>query len=496
MASATASATANGAPATPPTTPPPSTDSKPPPPTLTKAQILTNVLSLASQFSVCVEAFNLVHPAKDSDREQKVALAKLGIQQGRLLIFGDAVGISSPPATIAKHMIPSHPGATNPDPHLPVNFGVRDPQLDDPAKNEQVRKALDEIAGRPSHLSRDELMAKYGLKSPKRFTMLEYPALDTNRLEAFREKYALLQDLARQSGTRVATKRGMSMTMQHWTVHNVDKFDAFVDTARTEIDNLITLMGVKEQVDRGMKTDIRAMGWHPDLSGPLVRQDWEKLRLIREACIVDYPEYVDATYTALKYISEELKGSSLSHMRAQLDEQAQRRKSDDSNNASTRKEKDKRPSWLSHFKLKSWTKSKDGTTSPLSADRPRSKSIADPAADDESTPRSMSDSLSPRPAPTSEPEDGGDLAPVRSKSLSALPDEPAPFNLDSRLHHVSTASSSGDTQAESGGMGEVVENDLAQATTVNSLVDRHDMYKGVGRIETRDIREKTREANS
>ena len=85
-----------------------------PPAGLSKSQILTNVLSLATQFSTCVEAFNLVHPHSDSNRGQKIALAKLGIQQGRLLIFGDVVGISSPPPTIARHMIPSHPGLTNP----------------------------------------------------------------------------------------------------------------------------------------------------------------------------------------------------------------------------------------------------------------------------------------------------------------------------------------------------------------------------------------------
>lgn len=411
------------------------------------------------------------------------------------MIFGDAVGISSPPATIAKHMIPSHPGATNPDPHLPVNFGVRDPQLDDASKNEQVRKALDEIAGRPSHLSRDELMAKYGLKSPKRFTMLEYPALDTNRLEAFREKYALLQDLARQMGTRVAVKRGMSMTMAHWTVHNVDKFDAFVATARAEIDALINLMDVKEQVDRGMKTDIRAMGWHPDLSGPLVRQDWEKLRLIREACVEDYPEYIDATYTALKYISEELKGTSLNHMRIQLEEkhkasEVQRRKSDDTNNSSNPKDREKRPSWLSHFKLKSWHKSKDALSSDSSI---HSQTTPLASTSEEEPIRSMSDSISPQPPGASNNADGGTLTPVRSKSLSALPDEPAPFNLDSRLQSIPTASSKDEDEGEAA-RGEATNNSLVQATTANSLVDRHDMYKGMGRIETKDIREKSKDA--
>ena len=44
-------------------------------------------------------------------------------------------------------------------------------------------------------------------------------------------------------------------------------------TVLVEVDGLIALLGVKEQVDRAMKTDIRAMGWHPDLSGPIIRHD-------------------------------------------------------------------------------------------------------------------------------------------------------------------------------------------------------------------------------
>jgi hypothetical protein len=43
----------------------------------------------------------------------------------------------------------------------------------------------------------------------------------------------------------------------------------------------------------------------------------------------------------------------------------------------------------------------------------------------------------------------------------------------------------------SNGSGET--NGLYGATTVNSLIDRHDMYQGIGRIETKDIRQKAHE---
>jgi hypothetical protein len=466
--------------ATPPTTPP----------ALSKADILTNVLTLATQFSACVEAFNLIHPARESDHDQRVALAKLGLQQGRLLIFGDAVGISSPPATIARHMIPSHPGATNPDPNLPVNFGVRDPRLDDPDTNKKIRAALDEIAGRPTNLSREDLMERYGLKSPKRFSSIEYPALDTNRLEAFREKYGLLQDLVRQMGVRAGIKRGMSMTIQHWTVRDIEKFDDFVSTIKKEVDSLIDLMDVREQVDRGMKLDIRAMGWHPDLSGPVVRHDWEKLRLIREACAADYPEYVGVTDTALKYITEELKGTSLANMRASFDppvpiNAAPRRKSQENGKAAnvttqeTTKAKEKRPSFFNKFK--SW-----GKSSP----KVRSKSIASTSTQNDDPPRSMSADHQPLRNSYSHEENA--LEPIRSKSLSAIPDEPAPFDLESRLETIPTHDESQENN-ESGGIPIRTSSDtkpLVHADTANSLIDRHDMFKGVGRVDTKDIRAK------
>jgi hypothetical protein len=528
-----------------------STPATPTPPAKSKAQILTDVASLAAQFSTCVEAFNRIHPSKDTDQAQKVALAKLGLQQGRLLIFGDAVGISAPPATIARHMIPSHPGLTNPDPHLPVNFSVRDPRLDDEDVNAKIRKALDEIAGRPGNMSREELMEKYGLKTPKHWSRLEYPALDTNRLEGFREKYALLQDLVRQTGSRGNLKRNSSITATHWVVKNSDRFNEFVQTVRTEVDALIELLGVKEQVDRGTRSDIRCMAWHPDLTGPAVRQDWEKLQLIREACKVDYPEYIEVVDTALQYIKEELKEASLENHRANLNlptlggAAGARRKSDyDIRNAPPEAAaptpvtakvpakaptkpnekthlqlsaeraldpnagREKRPSWLSAFKFKSWSKSHRD-------DRQRSKSVPDASVVDPQ--RSLSEGEAGAPQPRTS-EDDLALEPVRSKSLSAIPDGPA-LDLDSRMKDVSLqerkdmqtidedqalmpSAPANDVAYDKNALvqtrtvsseGSADANGLYGATTVNSLIDRHDMYQGLGRIETKDIRFKAHE---
>jgi len=499
-----------------------------------KAEILDKVFSLATQFSTCVEAFNRIHPSKDHDHAQKVALAKLGLQQSRLLIFGDAVGISAPPATIAKHMIPSHPGLTNPDPHLPVNFGVRDARLNDDKLHEKVRAALNEIVGRPAHLSRDELMAKYGLKSPKRFSMVEYPALDTNRLAAFREKYALLQDLVRQSGARANIKRTTSMATSNWTVKDAVQFADYVKTVRTEVDALIELFGVSDHIDRGTRSDIRCMAWHPETTGPVVQQDWEKLRLIREACEVDYPQYIEVADSALQYITDELRETSLANKRAALGvasagasgattANAARRKSDLEVRAPTerkpvapeektalqiaaegallrpsisrnpsRNKGDKRPGWLSAFKFKSWSKS-------YKIEKERSKSMS--GLEDQDAQRSFSE-VKVVPSLEEEEEFHG-LEPVRSKSLGAIPDPPAPLNLDTRVKDLSideikdgNEQNVGRSSLEQNALAQVVtaassgdRQPLSNVSTANSLIDRHDMYRGMGRIETKDIRD-------
>jgi hypothetical protein len=509
-----------------------------------KAQILTDVFSLATQFSTCVEAFNLIHPSKDHDHAQKVALAKLGLQQGRLLIFGDAVGISAPPATIARHMIPSHPGLTNPDPHLPVNFGVRDSRLDEELINAKIRRALHEIAGRPSNMSRDELMNVYGLKSPKTFSRLEYPALDTNRLEGFREKYALLKDLMSQTGARASLKRNMSMTTSHWTVKDTMRFSEYVKVVRTEVDALIDLMGVKEQVDRGTRSDLKSMGWHPDLTGPMVRQDWGKLRLIREACEVDYPEYIEVIDKALQYITEEINESSLAQHRAALgisethtSAAGAHRKSDyDTRSAPTpapapkpagsaqkthiqsaaeralnpNTGKEKRPGWLKGFKFKSWSKN-----SKQASEKQRSNSVPDASTLDAQ--RSLSVGEASRAS-----EESNQLQTVRSKSLSEIPAnniQPTPSSLDSRVRKMSLEqdlvippiqenggevetfperSGLADVEMDKNGLvqvdtvdseGEMERLAMERLETVNSLIDRHDMYPAVGRIETKDIRD-------
>ena len=146
--------------------------------------VLTGVVALAGLFSTCVEAFNLIHPSHKYDKDEQFLLARLGLQQARLLIWGDVVGVTSPPASVTDRAVPKHPSSAYPDLKEPTFFSPRDARLDDPDIRTTIEQTLGALVDRSSAHTRDEMMAKFGLKAPKRISDFE-PALDTNRLEAF-----------------------------------------------------------------------------------------------------------------------------------------------------------------------------------------------------------------------------------------------------------------------------------------------------------------------
>ncbi|KAF1812131.1 hypothetical protein P152DRAFT_47272 [Eremomyces bilateralis CBS 781.70] len=218
----------------------------------TREEVLDSVVSLARLFSTTVEAFGKIHP-RELNHNQQIALTCLGIEQGRLLIWGNAVGISSPPATIAKHMIPSRPGDFNPDPTAPVNFIPRDPRLDDPDVRTTVETCLRDLVDRPAHLPRVEMMRAFGLKQPRPNSQTAAPkTLDHNRLEGFREQFSILCDLVDEPASE---RRRMSIIMDDWIIHNAQQFSTFVQFAREHVDTLIALMDVQAQVDKVRSSD-------------------------------------------------------------------------------------------------------------------------------------------------------------------------------------------------------------------------------------------------
>jgi hypothetical protein len=223
--------------------------------------LLPGVMALANLFSNTVEAFGLIRASQRWEREEQLLLSRLGIQQARLLIWGDILGVSSPPSSVTNQAVPKHPSAAYPDLKEPTFFAPRDARLDEPNTRQQVEDALSSIVDRSAHTTRDEMMEKFGLKPPKRFTPDYQPALDTTRLEAFREKYELLKEVA-ETYAHINSRRTNSIVMQSWTISDRTKFASFILLTQEKIDFLVSSMGVSERVDRAMRMDIRNFGWH------------------------------------------------------------------------------------------------------------------------------------------------------------------------------------------------------------------------------------------
>lgn len=266
--------------------------------------LLPGVMALANLFSNTVEAFGLIRASQRWEREEQLLLSRLGIQQARLLIWGDILGVSSPPPSVTNQAVPKHPSAAYPDLKEPTFFAPRDARLDEPSVRQQIEDALGSIVDRSAHTTRDEMMEKFGLKPPKRFTPESQPALDTTRLEAFREKYELLKEVA-ESYARINSRRTNSIVMQNWTIVDRNKFASFIRLTQEKIDFLVDFMAVGDRVDRAMRMDIRNFGWHLTADRARIAQDVSKLRLIQDACKDDYPQYIIATQQALDNISRE-----------------------------------------------------------------------------------------------------------------------------------------------------------------------------------------------
>lgn len=439
--------------------------------------LLTGAIALASLFSSCVEAFGLIHPSQKWDKHEQLLLTKLGLQQARLLIWGSVLGISSPPAAVTNRAVPKHPSSAYPDLNEPTFFDPRDPRLDEPQFRTTIEDTLSSIVDRASHLTREEMMAKFGLKPPKRFTVVFEPALDTNRLEFFRERYELLREVA-ESYAQINTRRTNSIVQTSWSIADVTKFGAWIQITQEKIDSLIGLLDVKEKVDRGMRMDIRMFGWHIAPDRARTAQDVSKLRLLQEICKVDYPEYVVATQQALDNISRESREHNLS-LAPTAQQQALFGPPSGPNGAARMHDK-KRPGLFKIFR---------------SFGKPKHQHIH--AQEDPGPVRSQSES-----GPTTDADDDA-LQRVRSKSVGGYVNTGAGIDDDiaTRLEKFSTredvtempptvvTTGNGKQEGETIDSPLLGQEDQPRPLPPLGKIMRHDQYHGIGRVATRDLKQ-------
>ena len=508
--------------------------------------ILTGVVALAQLFATCVEAFGLITPNHKWEKEEQLLLSRLGLQQARLLVWGDVVGITSPPASVTDRAVPKHPSAAYPDLTEPTFFVARDGRLDEMDTRVEIEKALSALVDRTSSASREEMMAQYGLRPPKKGALEYASPVDMNRLEAFRERYELLKEVA-ESYAHLNVRRNRSLlSSTSWQIADLQKFDGYLKLTQEKIDFLIGLLGVKERVDRAMRMDIKALGWHLTADKARVALDVSKLKLVKEHCEREYPEYVEATETALKNIERERKenvgqynpyaGISLAGAapvaKAPKSPKSPRVSLSSAANGATNGATP--PSVKQHKKgglfgglLKGFGKKSRDSTHAL-----RSKSVSAASGqtnENEDPERALSDVGPLR----STSEDGGELSPMRSKSVGGDPNDLTQFRTHERDDDVDMAGppidrfrskSIGDvleirpeygedeeevrqrlerlgTRVEQeeppggdggGGKGEGDAGGdgtdgagLEKSETVDSMISRHDQYRGIARQATR-----------
>ncbi|TKX27622.1 hypothetical protein C1H76_0046 [Elsinoe australis] len=436
-----------------------------------RTSTLTATLTLATLYSTTIETLTRIHPSNPThwSKPEQLLLTSLGVQQARLLAWGDITGICSPPAWIATHMVPTRPSATNPEPEMAIYFGDRDERLDDAGVVGEVRCALEGILGRGdgegmegtgggTGRSKDEGMTAWGLRPGKKGTPLgaglvpPTPAvLDTHRLEGFREKFMLLGDLGVASGVVLGNGDGGG-GHQNWAVGDLGTFRTFVEMVRGKVDYLVLKMGLLEWVDRAVCVDVRALGWHPSVDSRTAARVVSKLRLVNEACLAEYPEYSLAAQQALDNLNDRWKG----HDGYREVMQLLRRDSVQINEPAKAAAKARRPGILKLFRPKSWRKEKPERRQSLGEEdyqTPRSKSTSDTM---DVTPWSVSRPTSPV------------MERVRSKSVSDIPLESVHSRLSNKDNSLARVNTVADDQAC----------EMGKTRTVTSMISRHDQWRG------------------
>lgn len=433
--------------------------------------ILTGVVALASLFNTVVEAFNLIVLPSHKERREQILLTRLGIQQARLLIWGDVVGVYSPPASITDRAVPRYPSPAYPDLTEPTFFGPRDARLDEQETRGKIEEALNAMADKFSHLTKEQMLDQYGLKAPKTARHRHEPSLDTARLEGFREKYELLLEVA-ESYAQLSVRKSKSNAEECWVVTEPARFTTFIKLVQEKVDSLIQLMDIKDRVDRAMRVDIRSFGWHMIDDRQRTMADKLKLGLINDACKGEYPEYQIATEQALAQISREYRERAITKLPDWAINPYEKAEADAAAAAAAALHaQNKKHSGIFGL-FRSFNK-------PVKEVRGRNASIVAANMGMEEPPRSLSDA-GPGATPESPLED---VEPLRSKSLGHILDAPA-----HPLEHQTLAQGRMEAQeAVAQQEGEPESPRLERVETFESHISRHDQFKGLGRIMTNEV---------
>jgi len=262
--------------------------------------VLYSVIALASLFYNTVESFGNIHSSQNDEKDEKILLTQLGVEQARLMIWGNIVGIFSPPVSLAAHA--PKPGPTD---KAALYSRPRDARLDQDPVRSEVEHILTHISHSSTHPNREEMANANGLKSWQKGIAhtLDQPAVDAERVVGLEKKYSEILDVASAKGGLEKPHRD---PVTQWVIFDTIRFSNFVKYTKQQVDKLVSVLGDQAEVERTLKADIAALGEHPE--GQPTRnssKDMAKLKFIIKACKGRYPAFVDEAQAAFQRIQTE-----------------------------------------------------------------------------------------------------------------------------------------------------------------------------------------------
>ena len=207
-------------------------------------------IGIAALFTTCIECFEYFKAASDLRRNYEVLLVKLEIQQERLLVWGDVVGIGSDELYSVE----------------------KDKSLSDLTKRclSTIRSLMQDT---------ETLKSRYGLCAvTSGDKAIHQTSVSSNALKRFRLRF------------RQTLKGPGAVDKTRWAIHDAAKFETLITHLKDLIDGLIAKVPapVVERQDQKIKDDIASMV--DNISG---------LKLVKEACEESYPSWHDAASAAL-----------------------------------------------------------------------------------------------------------------------------------------------------------------------------------------------------
>ncbi|KAL1702177.1 prion-inhibition and propagation-domain-containing protein [Schizophyllum commune] len=243
------------------------------------AGLVIGATSILALWETCVQVFDIVVSGQNYGMDSEIARVKLEVERVRLLMWGQAVGLSNV-------RLPEE-GVTSP--------GPCHPRLGRP----EVTDAVMRILGCIHHLFKDTdaLQRRYGLqRTSERSSALaaldispENNASSATILESvFKKAYASLQKSSRRNN-RITTLRKRA----HWAILDKTKFSLLVQEIRAFNDSLSALFpDVSTETQDSLRQDIEAS------------DEIASLRLLQQASANDYAELSDTASERVSLLEE------------------------------------------------------------------------------------------------------------------------------------------------------------------------------------------------